>query len=148
MNYAIPGFQTPGHPYLDTRVYSHDDGTIDFLFLDNRPLDEKMPPFVVYISVERGRETNLQALTNTTKFIYEKHCPERNQKSYWFRLRTDDLTVLPGTYQVRFMVNGDTWVHKSLTVRNSPALKRNPTPGDGTAPLIEMTPGDPEIRKL
>jgi hypothetical protein len=125
-NYAIPGFQQPTHPKLDERVFADADGRVDFMFMDDRDLQEPLPAFVVYIDLERGREINLQAKTDTTRFIYEKIDECKNKKSYWFRLRTDELIILPGTYQVRFVVNGQEVAQKSLTVRNHPALPDDP----------------------
>jgi hypothetical protein len=145
MRYAIPGFQTPDHPKHDTRVFAKADGTVHFMFMDDRPLDEKLPPFLIFISIEHGREIELQAFTQSTRFVYQRKHEDRASKSYWFKLRTDELIILPGTYQVRFVVKGDEWVKKSLTVRNHPALPRNPKPGVGVGHRMVLSFGDPKV---
>lgn len=124
--FAIPGFQKPTHPKFDGRVFAQADGLIEFMFLDNIPIDDPMPDFTVYISAERGREINRLAWTDTNRFVYTKRDDHNGTKSWWFRMRTDTLVILPGTYCFRFVVNGQEVTQKSITIRDHPALPIDP----------------------
>ena len=120
-NYAIPGFQTPTSPNFEGRVETGRDGVVNFSFLDNVPLLQPMPKIDVYIGIERGRELNLQAWTETGRYIYVRPDLIQNVKSYWLRLYPSDLTILPGTYKFRFVVEGQEIAQKSVTIPDYPA---------------------------
>lgn len=123
MNFPLPGFQSPNAPKAEDRVEAQPSGRVEFKFMDDIPLDQPMPKFDIYISIERGRVVVPLAITHSDKCVYEKVDEERNLKAYWFRLLPqEDLIILPGTYRVRFLVNDEEVTSKSLTVLNHPAF--------------------------
>jgi hypothetical protein len=123
MNYAFPGFQTPDSPKADAQVFSEADGSVDFCFLKNRPLDERMPAFVLYIGINHGADQKHLATAPTTKFLYAKR-EDNNTQSYWCRFRNDELVFQPGSYNFQFILDGKEVAARVVTVRPNPASPR------------------------
>lgn len=125
MNYAIPGFQTPESPKLEGRVDAKADGTIEFPFLEDLNLDFKVPKYDIWLTINRGEQLRKLAHMGN-RYVYEKHDEHRNMKTLWFRLRADELTVLPGTYDVTIYLNGEVVATRSVTIKNTPMQPDNP----------------------
>ena len=135
-NFAIPGFQTPSHPKIDDNVTAGLDGRIEFPFLENIPIGQTMPRIDVYLSTDMGTQvTNLAKLINGS-FVYSKADMDRGLKSYWVKILPSDLRILPGTYVLRFIADGQLLAQKSVTIPPSPLQQRDlPENSYPTGPL-------------
>ena len=123
-NFAIPGFQRPTHPKQDLNVTAGMDGRVEFPFLENIPLESKMPHIDVYLSNQLGTDIfNLAKLIHG-QFIYEQKDEDRNLKAYWIKILPSELAILPGTYRLRFVVDELEVALKSLTVPQGPLAQR------------------------
>ena len=84
-----------------------------------------MPRIDVYLSTEMGTQvTNLAKLLNGS-FVYSKMDRESRFKSYWVKIIPEDLRILPGTYSLRFVANGQQLAFRSVTVPPSSLQQRD-----------------------
>lgn len=116
----IPGFQTPGHPKQDDRIFASPTDKIEVRIADNLPAGTPMPPYEIFVTTEYGRQIILHVTAGTGKVLKEKN--EDGSEFHLFRLNPPCTLIYPGTYRLRVLVNGAEVFTRSLTVRNHPAL--------------------------
>lgn len=116
----IPGFFTPDHPKADNRLFALPEGGVNVTVVDRLPLGSPLPPYEFYLSTENGRKIILHLTAGAGQVVI---IPNGDQtERHVLRFGPPAVTIYPGTYQLRGMVNGQEMFSKSLTVSNHPAL--------------------------
>ena len=119
--FALPGFQMPGSPKADERVFSRPDGSIRLVLKDNVPLDEPTPDYRIHISTEVGTIVDIQATVRNGNVVQLRN-EQNGTKRFILRLGPPCIQFLPATYTVRAYVDGCQVYFKNLTVSPDPAL--------------------------
>lgn len=110
---------TPRSRNAAQRAFAEIDGTVNLDFYSETS-GEPVKNFVAHLSQEAGRQIDLMAHLPNDQYIF--HRVEAGQRIYNLRFLPSEITLYPGTYEVRIEMNGKEIFRRSLTVSNHPAL--------------------------
>ncbi len=116
----LPGFSTPGHPKEDDRIFADPCGKVEVTIAKGLHPGDPMPPYEFFLSTETGRRIKLHLQAGTGQVV--KVPGPDGTEEHVLRLGPPCVTIYPGTYRLRGLVNCQEVFSKSLTVLNHPAL--------------------------
>jgi hypothetical protein len=120
----LPGFTTPGSPKADSRIFSMTAGGLEFVLMENVPLDQPEEDLAVYVDYEAGNEIKNWCTIQNPCIL--RRVERNGTRTIFVKTLPDTLVIYPGTYFLRGVkvVSGEQFFYKTLTVLNNPQLSQ------------------------
>jgi len=121
--YSLPGISNPIEPKKSNkRNFIAFDGTIEIPVYG--PIDSNLPDpeLKIYISLEFGREIELQFMDTAGLYVLKK-IENGNVKGYYLEITDDDLLLSRGSYTLRIVKDGKQINELYIISQNNPARR-------------------------